>query len=64
MATIKETMQNFAINQALKYIEGNPDYQSPESVDHLCDKTTVYANNWSPTAEKLWGCGDCSKCGG
>lgn len=41
----------------------NTDYQSPESVDHLCDKTTVYANNWSPTAEKLWSCGDCSKCG-
>lgn len=40
------------------------DYQSPESVDHLCDKTTPYAENWAGTAEKLWkGCADCSGCG-
>ncbi len=32
----------------------NTDYQSPESVDHLCDKTTIYANNWKDTAENLW----------
>lgn len=26
----KEAMQNFAINQALKYIEGNPDENIPK----------------------------------
>lgn len=30
------------------------DYQSVESVDHLCDKTTPYANRWKPKAEELW----------
>ena len=38
------------------------DYQSPESVDHLCDKTTPYAENWKPTADKLW-CESCTRCG-
>lgn len=38
----------------------NTDYQDPESVDHLCDKTTPYAQNWKPAAEKLWsGCKTC-----
>lgn len=32
----------------------NTDYQSPESVDHLCDKTTPYAEKWKDTADKLW----------
>ncbi len=32
----------------------NTDYQSPESVDSLCDKTSRYAENWTPTADKLW----------
>ena len=32
----------------------NTDYQEPESVDHLCDKCTPYADNWSPVAEELW----------
>ncbi|MCC8046396.1 MAG: radical SAM protein [Clostridiales bacterium] len=32
----------------------NTDYQSPESVDDLCDKTTPYAENWTPTADELW----------
>ena len=42
----------------------NTDYQSPESVDHLCDKTTPYAENWKPKAEELWGkCAACRKCG-
>ncbi len=37
----------------------NTDYQSFESVDHLCDKTVKYAENWKPTADKLWhGCVD------
>lgn len=40
------------------------EYQSPESVDHLCDKTTPYAEAWKETADKLWrGCGGCSGCG-
>lgn len=35
----------------------NTDYQSPESADHLCDKTMPYAENWKETADKLWnGC--------
>lgn len=32
----------------------NTDYLSYESSDHLCDKTTPYANNWKNTADKLW----------
>ena len=41
----------------------NTDYQDPESVDHLCDKTTPYAENWKPAAEKLWaGCESCGGC--
>ena len=48
------------------------DPQSPETVEHLTDKTIPYAENWTPVAEKLWeeshpscsscGCG-CSGCG-
>lgn len=35
----------------------NTDYQSPESAEHLCDKTVPYAENWKATAERLWkGC--------
>ena len=41
----------------------NTYYESPESVDHLCDKTTPYANTWKETADKLWsGCSDCAVC--
>jgi MoaA/NifB/PqqE/SkfB family radical SAM enzyme len=36
------------------------DYQSVESVDHLCDKTTPYANRWKPKAEELWD--SCKNC--
>lgn len=32
------------------------DLESPESVDHLCDKCKSYAENWKPTADKLWEC--------
>ena len=32
----------------------NTDYESPETVEHLCEKTVPYAENWKPTAEKLW----------
>ncbi|MCC8358086.1 MAG: radical SAM protein [Oscillospiraceae bacterium] len=30
------------------------DLQSPEAVDHLCDKCVAYAENWAPTADRLW----------
>ena len=30
------------------------EYQSPESEDHLCDKTTPYAQTWGPKANELW----------
>lgn len=43
----------------------NTDYDSPESVDHLCDKTTPYADRWKETADKLWsGPCDCTGCSG
>ncbi len=32
----------------------NTDYQDQESVDHLCDKTTPYAENWKEKADELW----------
>jgi len=42
----------------------NTDYQSPESADHLCDKTVFYAENWKKPADKLWhDCGQCAVCG-
>mgnify|MGYP001625339085 CR=1 FL=1 len=43
----------------------NTDYESPESVDRLCDKTTPYAQAWAQTADRLWsGCSDCTGCVG
>ncbi len=36
----------------------NTDYQSPESADHLCDKTMAYAENWKETADRLWNARD------
>ena len=36
------------------------DLQSPETVDHLCDKCEAYAKNWKPTADTLWQC-SCAK---
>lgn len=30
------------------------DLQSPESAEHLCEKTKQYAENWNSTAERLW----------
>ena len=30
------------------------DLQSPEDVDHLCDKCQPYAQGWVPTADQLW----------
>lgn len=38
----------------------NTDYESQESADHLCDKTTAYAENWKDTADKLWS--QCERC--
>ena len=32
----------------------NTDYESPEDVDHLLEKTAPYAKNWKPMADKLW----------
>lgn len=30
------------------------DLESPESAEHLCEKTKDYAENWAPVAEQLW----------
>ena len=30
------------------------EYVSPESVDHLCERTTPYAASWKDKAEELW----------
>ena len=30
------------------------DLQSPESVEHLCAKCDLYAENWTPVADALW----------
>ena len=30
------------------------DYESPEDVEVLCDRTTPYAAAWQPTADQLW----------
>ena len=41
----------------------NTDYQSPESAEHLCEKTSCYAEKWTPKATELWdSCAGCSKC--
>lgn len=32
----------------------NTDYMNQESVDHLSDKTTLYAEAWKPKADELW----------
>jgi len=37
------------------------DYESPEDVDTLCDRTLPYAENWKVQADKLW-CQACSGC--
>ena len=40
------------------------DLQSPETVDHLCDKCEAYAKNWTPTATALWSRSRAKKNGG
>lgn len=38
------------------------DYESPETIDSLCDRCTPYAENWKPMADNLWsGCAGCKK---
>ena len=46
--------------------EKSTDYEAPEDVDTLCDRTMPYAENWKPQAEKLWNdqCSACGKCNG
>ena len=40
------------------------DMECPETVDDLCAKCDPYANNWVPSAEKLWACSHaCGGCG-
>ena len=41
------------------------DLQSPESVEHLTEKTEPYARNWTPSADELWQCShNCAACAG
>ena len=38
------------------------DYESPETIDSLCDRCTPYAKDWAPMADTLWnGCAGCTK---
>ena len=37
------------------------DLQSPETVDHLCDKCTSYAQCWKPEADRLWTASEAAK---
>ncbi len=39
------------------------DVEQAEPVEHLCEKCKEYAENWTPTANKLWGCGHFTKKG-
>ena len=39
------------------------DVEQAEPVEHLCEKCKEYAGNWTPTANKLWGCGHFTKQG-
>ena len=41
------------------------EYESPEDVNDLCEKTKPYAENWQKTADKLWEeCQSCKNCKG
>ena len=46
MSSLKETMQTFAVNQALKYIEGNPDENLPKLME-MVDKFSSMTGMWS-----------------
>lgn len=38
------------------------DYESPETIDSLCDRCAPYAESWKPMADELWGgCAECKK---
>lgn len=38
------------------------DYESPETIDSLCDRCVPYAENWKETADTLWNaCSGCRK---
>ena len=37
------------------------DLQAPETVDHLCDKCTSYAQCWKPEADRLWTASEAAK---
>ena len=40
------------------------DYEAPETVDALCDRTAPYAAAWQPAADALWSaCARCRCCG-
>jgi MoaA/NifB/PqqE/SkfB family radical SAM enzyme len=41
-------------NMVAKSGAHSTDLQSPECADHLCDKCTQYAADWSVEAERLW----------
>lgn len=44
-----------AIAEMVHHTEAHStDLESPESVEHLVEKTQEYARNWTPEAEKLW----------
>ena len=30
------------------------DLESPETVEHLCEKCEPYAENWQPSADEIW----------
>lgn len=30
------------------------EYVTPENVDHLCARTSRYAKEWAPVADKIW----------
>lgn len=70
MGSIKDSMQAFAINQALKYVEGNPEENLPKLLDwaykfdkegnfkHMLDPVSKIvkdpANNWNRLIMSLW----------
>ena len=51
----KQTVRDFKV---LVIDNGSTDHstdlQSPESVEHLCEKCKSYAANWQPTADEIW----------
>lgn len=55
MGNVKESMQNFAVQQALKYIEGNPEENIPKLmalVDRLTPEGGIKASA-APSAKLL-----------